>query len=93
MNSTNERTLVAHPDASVHELMNGATEWLQYAQRLTGFMSEVIENADELQAKEVANALMVIDALLRRGLDFALQAHTQMVREQLHAATGALATN
>ena len=88
MNATNERT-----DASVHELMNDATEWLKYAQKLTGFMCEIVEDAGELQGKEVANALLVVDALVRRGLDFTEQAHTQLVREQLHAATSTLAAH
>ena len=87
MNATNER------DASVHELMNDATEWLKYAQKLTGFMCEIVEDAGELQGKKVANALLVVDALVRRGLEFAEQAHTQLVREQLHAATSTLAAH
>ena len=37
--------------------------------------------------------LMVIDALMSRGLYCAMQAHTQMVREQLHAATSTLGMN
>ena len=36
---------------------------------------------------------MVIDALMSRGLYCAMQAHTQMVREQLHAATSTLGTS
>jgi hypothetical protein len=70
---------------------NEATEWLQYAQRLTGFVTEVVEETDELKGKEMATVLTVIDALMRRGLDCAMQAHTQMVREQLRVATGVLA--
>ena len=87
MNAMSERT-----EVSVHELMNDATEWLQYAQRLTGFVSEVAEEAVELEGKEMANVLVVVDALLRRGLDCAMRAHTQWVREQLHAATCTLAS-
>jgi hypothetical protein len=90
---TNERTLVVEPDGSVHQLMNEATEWLQHAQRLTGFISELVEDAGELKGKEMAAVLMVIDALMRRGLDAAMQAHTLLVREQLHAATSTLGTS
>ena len=93
MNATNERAPVVESDRSVHELMNDATEWLQYAQRLTGFVSELIEDAGELKGKEMAAVLMVIDALMRRGLDCAMQAHTQLVQQQLHAATSTLAAN
>jgi hypothetical protein len=92
MNAMNERTSV-DPVVSVHELMNDATEWLQYAQRLTGFVSELIEDAGELKGREMAAVLMVIDALMSRGLDRAMQAHTQMVQEQLHEVTSTLGTN
>jgi hypothetical protein len=87
----NDRTHIVNPDASFHDLMNGATEWLNYAQRLTSFLSEVIDDVDDLQGKEVAMVLMVIEALTQRGLDCAMQAHSQMAREQLHAATSTLA--
>ena len=73
--------------------VRAATEWLQYAQRLTGFVAEVIEQVEELNGKEMATVLTVIDALLTRGLEGAMQAHTQLVREQLHAATSTLAAN
>ena len=92
MNAMNDQAFV-EPETSVHQLMNDATEWLQYAQRLTGFVSELIEDAGELKGKEMAAVLMVIDALMSRGLDCAMQAHTQLVQRQLHAATTALATN
>ncbi|WP_275690417.1 hypothetical protein [Luteibacter yeojuensis] len=38
----------------------------------------------------MAAVLMVIDALVSRGLDRAMQARTQMARERLHAATTTL---
>ena len=90
MNAMNDHANAVDSETSVHELMNDATEWLQYAQRLTGFVSELIEDAGELKGKEMAAVLMVIDALMRRGLDCAMQAHTQMVRDQPHAATTTL---
>ena len=92
MNAMNDQAFV-DAETSVHQLMNDATEWLQYAQRLTGFVSELIEDAGELKGKEMAAVLMVIDALVSRGLDRAMQAHTQMVREQLHTATTTLGTS
>ena len=93
MNAMNDHANAVDSENSAHELMNDATEWLQYAQRLTGFVSELIEDAGELKGKEMAAVLMVIDALMSRGLDRAMQAHTQMVREQLHAATTTLGTS
>ena len=92
MSAMNDQAFI-DTETSVHELMNDATEWLQYAQRLTGFVSELIEDAGELKGKEMAAVLMVIDALMSRGLDRAMQAHTQIVKEQLHAATTSLATS
>ena len=91
MNAMNDQAFV-DVETNVHQLMNDATEWLQHAQRLTGFVSELIEDAGELKGKEMAAVLMVIDALMSRGLDCAMQAHTQMVRKQLYTATTTLGT-
>jgi len=82
MNGLNDRVYLASPDATAHELMNDATELLQYARGLTGLLAELIYEADEVKCRDMAIALGAIQALTRMGLQCATQAHTRMIWDQ-----------
>ena len=85
MNGTIDRTHIVNPDATIHDLMNGVTEWLQYAKGISRLLAELIDEADEVKCKEVAMAFEAIEMLMRRALDCASCAHTRMVWEQLRS--------
>ena len=70
------------PEASAHDLMNEATEWLQYARTLTRLMSDFIHEADTVDCQRVAHGLEAIGALTHLGVQCAAQAHVRMCWEQ-----------
>jgi hypothetical protein len=81
MNGKN-RSYLASPDATAHDLMNDATEWLQHARGLTSLLAGLIYEADEVDCKDTAGALDAIEALTHMGLQCAAQAHTRLVWDQ-----------
>ena len=76
-----ERTHIVNPDATVHDLMNGVTEWLQYAKGIIHLLSEHVDEADELKRKDLSVVLETIEEAMRKCLDCATHAHTRMVWE------------
>jgi hypothetical protein len=65
----------------------------EHALRLTRIVSELVDRDHQIKGKEMALVLTIIDVLMRRSFDFATQTRTQMVQEQLHAATRTLSTS
>lgn len=53
---------------SSHELLNEATEWLQYARGVTQLLADLIHEADEVDCKQVALSLEAIGAMTRLGI-------------------------
>jgi|GEM_PF-1175667 len=76
------------PDATSHELVNEATEWLQYACAMTSMLSEMISEADVeniVNHPRLATALDGIGAMTNLGMLCAAEAHTRMCWERAMA--------
>jgi hypothetical protein len=69
------------PEATPHDLMNEATEWLQYARSLTRLLADFIHVSDTVDCQRVAHALEAIGALMHMGIQCTAQAHTRMCWE------------
>jgi len=65
------------PEATSHDLMNEATEWLQYARSLTRLLSDFIHEADTLDCGRVSHGLEAIGALMHMGIQCTAQAHAR----------------
>lgn len=70
------------PDTSVHDLLNEATEWMQYASGVAGCLAELVHESDTVDCRRMALALEAIGAMARMGTQCASQAHTKMHWEQ-----------
>lgn len=73
-------------DASVHELLNEATEWMQYAAGLTELLSDLVHEADVVNCGRMALALEAVSAVTRLGAQRAAQAHAMVHWEQAREA-------
>jgi hypothetical protein len=82
MNGPKYRTYTAEPGVTAHDLMNDATEWLQYSRGLTHLLSELLHDADGVKGEDIAIALDAIEVLTHMGLQSATQAHTRMLWDQ-----------
>jgi len=86
--TTRAGTLVGlhtHPDATSHELLNEASEWLQYACAMTSMLSEMVSEADFeniLSHPRLATALDGIGAMTNLGMLCAAEAHTRLCWER-----------
>lgn len=78
------RGLIYHPDpeATAHDLMNEATEWLQYARGLTGLLSDLVHEADSVDCQRMALGLEAVGALMHMGIQCTAQAHVRMCWEK-----------
>jgi hypothetical protein len=70
------------PEATAHDLMNAATEWLQYARGLAGLLADLVHEADTVDCQRMALGLEAIGALARMGAQCTAQAHVRMCWEQ-----------
>jgi hypothetical protein len=74
MNTFGERWLTrnadyyADPNASPHDLLSDATEWLQYARHTIGVLAELIEGADVPDTHRLSIMLDGISAMTNMGL-------------------------
>lgn len=73
-------------DASVHELLNEAAEWMQYATGVTELLSDLVHEADVVNCRRMALALEAVSAITRLGAQRAAQAHAMLHWEQAKAA-------
>ncbi|QDE38524.1 hypothetical protein FIV34_04565 [Luteibacter pinisoli] len=62
-------------DPSVHDLLNEATQWLQYARGVTRLLADLIHEADAVDCKQVALSMEAIAAMTRLGADRVAEAH------------------
>jgi hypothetical protein len=76
-------------DASVHQLLNEATEWMQYATGVTELLSDLVHEADVVNCRRMALALEAVGAITRMGAQRAAQAHAMLHWEQAKAAAQA----
>jgi hypothetical protein len=70
------------PEATSHDLMNEATEWLQYARSLTRLLSDFIHESDAVDCQRVAHGMEAIGALMHMGVQCMAQAHARMCWEK-----------
>lgn len=68
--------------ANPHDLLNEATEWLQYARGLTQLVSELVHEADTVDCQRMSLGLDGIGALIRMGLRCTADAHARMSWER-----------
>jgi hypothetical protein len=68
----------ADPDASAHELLNNATEFLQYARGLTELLAEFVHESDTVDCRRMALSLDAVAALTQMGAHCAAEAHARL---------------
>jgi hypothetical protein len=84
MSHTTERSAAKFPDypidpeASAHDLLNDATEWLQYARGVTGLLADLIHEADSVDCQAMALGLEAIKALTQVGIRCTAEAHARL---------------
>ncbi len=92
MPKPNDRWLVRRatyhvdPDATAHDLLNDATEWLQFARGLTEMLAELVHESDTVDCRRMALSLEAVAALTQMGVQCAAQAHARMTVESAGAA-------
>jgi hypothetical protein len=64
-------------ERSPHDLLNEATEWLQYAKGVTTLLADLIHEADAVDPHNMALSLEAIAAMTRLGVQRVGQAHAQ----------------
>jgi hypothetical protein len=82
---TNGANSRADPYVNPHDLLNEATEWLQYARGLTQLVSELVHEADAVDCQRMSLGLDAIGALVRMGLQCTADAHARMSWERAAA--------
>lgn len=70
------------PDASAHDLLNAASEWLQYTRRLNRLLIDLVREAGGVDGKRMTYALESVDALMSIGMRCAAEAHGKMLWER-----------
>jgi len=68
-------------DTPAHELLNQATEWLQYSHGMIELLAELIADVGVVDTNRMVLALQGLGAMSNMGLQCAAQAHRQMVWE------------
>jgi len=69
------------PETTAHDLMNAATEWLQYARGLAGLLADLVHEADTVDCQRMALGLEAIGALTQMGVQCTAEAHVRMCWE------------
>jgi hypothetical protein len=69
-------------ETTTHDLLNQATEWLQYARGLTELLAEFVHESDTVDCKRMAIGLEAISALTRLGVRCTAEAHARMTWER-----------
>jgi hypothetical protein len=64
--------------ANSHDLLNEATEWLQYVRGLTQLLADLIHESDTVDCGRMAIGLEGIAAMTRMGLQCTADAHVRM---------------
>ena len=72
-------------EESAHDLMNEATEWLQYARGLTELLAELVHESDTIDCRRMALGLEAVSAITRMGLQCTAHAHARMSWEKARA--------
>jgi hypothetical protein len=72
----------ADPDASAHDLLNNAAEFLQYARGLTELLAEFVHESDTVDCRRMALSLDAVAALTQMGAHCAAEAHARLAWEK-----------
>ncbi|WP_448096305.1 hypothetical protein [Luteibacter yeojuensis] len=75
------------PDATPHDLLNGAIEWLQYARGLSQLLADLVHESDVVDCRRMALSLEAIAALTNMGVQCTAQAHARMSWDQARDAS------
>lgn len=70
------------PEATTHDLLNGAVEWLGYARTLTESLADLIHESDTVECGRMALSLEAIASLVQIGAQCTAQAHARMTWER-----------
>lgn len=68
-------------EPTVHELLNEATAWLQYARGVTATLADLVHEADCVEGKQLAFSLEAIAAMMRTGTEGVARAHAKWAWE------------
>jgi hypothetical protein len=71
-------TYHADPEATPHQLLNAATEWIQCARGLAGLLADLVHEADTVDCQRMAHGFEAIAALALMGVQCTAQAHVRM---------------
>lgn len=69
-------------DTTTHDLLNDATEWLQYGRGLTELLAEFVHESDTIDCRRMALGLEGVAAIIRMGLRCTAHAHARMAWER-----------
>ncbi|UPG89483.1 hypothetical protein L2Y96_19115 [Luteibacter aegosomaticola] len=64
--------------SSVHDLLNDATQWLQYARGVTATLADLIHEADGVDCRQLSLTLEAIAAMTSHGTRQLGEARAQM---------------
>lgn len=70
--------MLIEQDANAHELLNEATEWLQYSRGVTQILAELVHESDAVDCTRLSMALEAIAAMTQRGIQCAAEAHAKL---------------
>jgi hypothetical protein len=83
-------SLQVHPDATVHDALNDATELFQYASAIVGLLIDQAHDAVPINARKMAFALGGVNMLMRLGVQCVSHAHACVSLDRaaaMHAST------
>jgi hypothetical protein len=73
------RTEVSADEPTVHELLNEATAWLQYARGVVATLADLVHEAEGIETKQLALSLEAVAAMMRTGTEGVARAHAKWV--------------
>ena len=75
-------------ESSIHDLLNEATVWLQYARGVMATLADFVHEADVVDYKQLGLSLEAIAAMTQAGLERVGRAHAQWAWDQraMHSA-------
>ena len=76
-NTADHSTEAASVEPSLHEMLNEATEWLQYSRGVTATLSDLGHEADTIDCKQMSLSLDAIAAMTQAALHLVSEAHAQ----------------
>lgn len=82
---TDHKELELDPHATPHDLLNLATEWLQYSKGITELLAELVYESDKLNPQQMAMGLEAVGKMTHMGLQCASTAHVRIQWEEAKA--------